>query len=117
MIHMQIPKFLPWAARQAGISEAEAAALWRQATAEAEHFTGEREGSEFSALAVECFLELLDGKPGYVAPTDAGCATEAAWMTRHQTRMAEHFLNSSASVFLSWLAPWQNLGGRKEAAF
>jgi hypothetical protein len=38
-------------------------------------------------------------------------------VVRHQARMAEHFLNSSASVFRSWLAPWQNLGGRREAAF
>ena len=114
---MQIPKFLPWAARQAGISDAEAEALWRQASAEAEHFTGEREGPEFSNLAVECFLELLDGRPGYVVPADSERPAEAAWLARHQTRMAEHFLDSSASLFLSWLAPWQNLGGRKEAAF
>ena len=116
MIQMQMPKFLPWAARQAGISEAEAAALWRQASAEAAYFTGEREGSEFSNLAVECFLELLDGEPGLIAPEVLEHAAEPGWMARHQTWMAEHVLNSSASLMCSWLAPWQNLGERREAA-
>ena len=113
---MQMPKFLPWAARQAGISEAEAAALWRQASAEATYFTGEREGAEFSSLAVECFLELLDGQPAYAAAEVATHDAEPCWVARHQTRMAEHVFNSTESLMRSWLSLLPQAGNRHEAA-
>lgn len=114
---MQMPKFLPWAARQAGISEAAAAALWRQASAEAAYFTGESEGPEYANLAVECFLELLDGKPAHAAAEGAADAAEPCWVATHQTRMAEHFMNSTECLMRSWLAFLPNAGGRQGAAF
>lgn len=114
---MQTPKFLPWAARKAGISDAEAAALWQHATAEAEYFTGERDGADFCNLAIECFLELLDGQPGYITADVSAGNVDAGWLAQHQTRMSEHVLHAGESLFRSWLASWQSFGKHREAAF
>lgn len=56
---MRTPMLLPWLASRAGVSEARAEILWREAMLRAEEKTGERETSCYWGAALATLQELL----------------------------------------------------------
>lgn len=58
----QLPLQLPWLARQAGLSDLRAKALWLEASAQAARQCGNRNSPEFSQLAMERLRALMDAE-------------------------------------------------------
>jgi hypothetical protein len=99
---MKPPKILPWIARKAGISDELALKLWRRAVSEAEYLTGKSEGSEYWALAVERFLDIVEDETGRVPEYSLVQAPRVSWMWRHQTRMSLLSLMVAQNAYRFW---------------
>lgn len=67
---MKVPMIVTWHARRTGISDQHAEALWREAVRDATVRTGWIGTSDYYAVAVQRFLELIAAE----APT--ACTTE-----------------------------------------
>lgn len=59
---MNTPMYLPWLARKAGISDAQALELWHEALRHATDLTGWVGGPDYWAAAHERLLELTDAE-------------------------------------------------------
>lgn len=94
-----LPKLLPWLARRAGVSDALAARLWRRATQEAEVITGCTQCSEFSGIAMDRFLNLLEVETNGDAEFEP---SKHAWIWRHQQRMARSIGVGAINVTRVW---------------
>lgn len=115
MNSMQAPKILPWVAKRAGISEELALKLWRRAVGEAEHLSGQTAGSEFSGLAVERFLCLVEDETS-PAPSLLNPAPQLSWLCRHQTRVSLLSLLAAQNTYRIWQNAWNDLSWPKKAA-
>jgi len=113
---MQAPKILPWIAKKAGISDELALKLWRRAAGEAEHLTGQAEGSEYWGLAVERFLSHVEDEacPGSAQNLVRG--PQLSWMWRHQSRMSLLSLMAAQNTYRFWQNTWQNIYTQQKAA-
>ncbi len=115
MNSMQAPKILPWVAKRAGISEELALKLWRRAVGEAEYLSGQTAGSEFSGLAVERFLSLVEDETS-PAPSLLNPAPQLSWLCRHQTRVSLLSLLAAQNTYQIWQNAWNDLSWPKKAA-
>lgn len=115
MNSMQAPKILPWVAKRAGISEELALKLWRRAVGEAEYLSGQTAGSEFSGLAVERFLSLVEDEIS-PAPSLLNPAPQLSWLCRHQTRVSLLSLLAAQNTYRIWQNAWNDLSWPKKAA-
>ncbi|MFV0370595.1 MAG: hypothetical protein ACK5JI_02970 [Azonexus sp.] len=116
MNNMQAPKILPWIAKRAGLSEELALKLWRRAVGEAEYLSGQTAGSEFSGLAVERFLSLVEDEAGPPAPSLLSPAPQLSWLWRHQTRVSLLSLMAAQNTYRYWQNAWNDLSWLKKAA-
>ena len=115
MNSMQAPKILPWVTKRAGISEELALKLWRRAVGEAEYLSGQTAGSEFSGLAVERFLGLVEDETS-PAPSLLNPAPQLSWLCRHQTRVSLLSLLAAQNTYRIWQNAWNDLSWPKKAA-
>ena len=113
---MKAPKILPWIARKAGISDELALKLWRRAASEAEYLTGKAEGSEYSDLAVERFLSIVEDEAGQTPQYSLTPAPKISWMWRHQSRMSLLSLMAAQNAYRFWQNTWGNMQPQKKAA-
>lgn len=116
MNSMNPPKILPSIARKAGISDELALKLWRRAVSEAEHLTGQSEGSEYWGLAVERFLGIVEDEVGSTPQYHLAPAPRVAWMMHHQTRMSMLSLLAAQNAYRYWQNTWEGMYGQKRAA-
>ena len=113
---MKAPKILPWIARKAGISDELALKLWRRAISEAEYLTGKAEGSEYWGLAVERFLDIVEGEVGRTPQYGLTPAPKVSWMWRHQSRMSLLSLTAAQNACRFWQLTWRSVYRPEKAA-
>jgi len=114
---MRAPKILPWIAHKAGLSEALALKLWRRAAGEAEELTGCCNSSEYFHLAVERFIDLVEGESDAAMARSAPAQPQVSWMWRHQNRMSQLNLLAAQNTYRLWQSNWDNfLATQKRAA-
>lgn len=116
MNNMRSPKILPWIAKRAGISETLALKLWRRAVGEAENLSGQTEGAEFSGLAIERFLAIVEDEAGALRDEKLVPAPQVGWVWRHQTRMSMLSLMAAQNTYRFWQSAWNDMVGQKKAA-
>jgi hypothetical protein len=116
MNNMQSPKILPWIAKRAGISEELALKLWRRAVGEAETLTGQSSGAEFSGLAIERFLAIVEDEADTQSAAKLSPAPQLSWLWRHQTRMSLLSLMAAQNTYQFWQNTWNDMVGQKKAA-
>lgn len=58
----RLPMQLPWLARRAGLSDAKAAVLWREATRSAEKMCGNKDSSEYYGACMDKLREAMDAE-------------------------------------------------------
>jgi hypothetical protein len=92
---MRPPKLLPWLARKAGVSDELAVKLWRRALQEAEALAGNRVSSDYHALCIDRFLNLLEVEAGGEARLDA---SPLSWIWRYPQRIALYTLIASVNI-------------------
>lgn len=106
---MRAPKILPWIAHKAGISEELALKLWRRAAGEAEELTGCCNSSDYFHLAVERFIDLVEGESATGIGRDTPAHQQVGWLWRHQNRMSQLNLLAAQNTYRLWQSNWANL--------
>lgn len=128
---MKTPMILPWVAHKAGLSEAEARALWQRAQDEAATLCQQRDGGDFASQALERLLTLAkidhdtlprettgttDQAPcppcftGVALPAAyAEAAPNMSWIWGHQGRMAQFGLTAAVNATKFWQDTWNGL--------
>lgn len=95
---MKTPMILPWIAHRAGISDARAEELWREALCYATERTGWVGTSEYWAVAERRLLQLVEREK----PTCCLPAPDLSWMVRLQARIAHLPLLAAERWSVAW---------------
>jgi len=107
-IDVKAPKILPWIARRAGIGDELALKLWRRAAGESEELCGCCDGSDYYAVAVARFIDLVENESDLIcAEPQAG--TGSSWMWRHQRRMSLLYGIATRNIYRLWQSNWCNV--------
>src|SRR5574343_4048 len=113
---MKAPKFLPWIARKAGISDALALKLWRRALSESEYLTGSTSSPEYWGMAVERFLGLAEDEAETPQECQLVLAPRLTWFVQHQNRVSMLSLLAAQNTYRLWQNTMESFNPLRQAA-
>ena len=93
------PLILPWLASRAGVNDELATKLWRRARQEAQTIAGNGTSSDFHALTLDRFINLLEIEAGGEASIDSA---PYGWVWRHPQRMARYSFAAGDALTRAW---------------